>query len=96
MARNPTGVDTADVLGKRDALRVKSVSLIRLRAMAMVARMAGLVSPKSRRFAAVVCWMIYSGTHDAVAQSCGNRRLKDEFMAKADELKLRIADANSH
>jgi uncharacterized protein YbjT (DUF2867 family) len=76
----------ADVLGKREILRIKSVSLIRLRAMAMLARTAGLVSRKSRRFAAVLRWIIYSGTHDAVAQSCGNRRLRDEFMAKADEL----------
>lgn len=83
----------ADVLGERETLRIKSVPLIRLRAMAMVARMAGLVSRKSRRFAAVVRWMIYAGTHDAVAQSCGNRRLRDEFMAKAEDLKPRIADA---
>jgi uncharacterized protein YbjT (DUF2867 family) len=77
----------ADVLGQRKTLRITSVPLIRLRAMAMVARMAGLVSRKSRRFAAVLRWMIYSGTHDAVAQSCGNRRLRDEFIAKVDELK---------
>ena len=46
--------------------------------------------------AALARWMIYSGTHDAVAQSCGNRRLKDEFMAKAVELKSWIADAPGH
>lgn len=86
----------ADVLGKRETLRVRSVSLIRLRAMAMVAGAAGLVSRKSRRFAAVVRWMIYSGTHDAVAQSCGNRRLKDEFIAKANKLKPKIAGGISH
>lgn len=86
----------ADVLGQRETLRIKSVSLIRLRATAMVAGIAGLVSRKSRRFAAVVRWMIYSGTHDAVAQSCGNRRLRDEFMAKANEPQPWITDAVSH
>jgi hypothetical protein len=43
----------------------------------------------SRHFVTVVLrWMIYSGTHDAVAPSCGHRRLRDEFIAKADKLKV--------
>jgi uncharacterized protein YbjT (DUF2867 family) len=83
----------ADVLGVRETLRIKTVSLVWLRATALVARLAGLVSLKSRRFSAVLRWMIYAGTHDAVAQSCGNLRLRDEFMAKADKLKPWIADA---
>ena len=60
------------------------VSPLWLRAMAMIAATAGVVSHKSRQFAAVLSWMIYAGTHDAVAQSCGDRRLKEEFMAKAE------------
>ena len=86
----------ADVLGKRETLRIKTISLVWLRAMATVARTAGMVSRKSRRSAAVLRWMIYSGTHDAVARSCGNRRLRDEFMAKSIEPQPCITNAVSH
>jgi uncharacterized protein YbjT (DUF2867 family) len=79
----------ADVLGKRETLQIRRVSLLSLRATAMIAGAAGLVSRKQRRFAAVLRWMIYAGTHDAVAQSCGRRRLSEEFMAKADALEVR-------
>jgi uncharacterized protein YbjT (DUF2867 family) len=79
----------AEVLGKRDAVRVRKLSLLSLRATAMVATMAGLCFRSSRRFAAVLRWMIYSGTHDAIAHSCGHRRLEDEFMAKAKALEIR-------
>lgn len=83
----------ADVLGKRETLQIRRVSLLSLRVTAMIAGAAGLVSRKSRRFTAVLRWMIYAGTHDAVAQSCGRRRLSDEFMAKADTLKVRARAA---
>jgi hypothetical protein len=81
------------VLGKRETLQIRRVSLLSLRVTAMIAGAAGLVSRKSRRFTAVLRWMIYAGTHDAVAQSCGCRRLSNEFMAKADTLKVRAPAA---
>jgi uncharacterized protein YbjT (DUF2867 family) len=83
----------ADVLGKREILQIRCVSLLSLRATAMIAGAVGVVSRKSRRFAAILRWMIYSGMHDAVAQSCGRRRLSDEFMAKADKLRARAPAA---
>jgi hypothetical protein len=33
--------------------------------------------------------MIYSGSHDAIAVSCGTRRLCDDFRSKRDALQLR-------
>jgi hypothetical protein len=83
----------ADVPGKRETLQIRKVPLLSLRAAAMIAGAAGLVFRKCRWFAAVLRWMIYAGTHDAVARSCGRRRLSDEFMAKADALKVRTPAA---
>jgi hypothetical protein len=60
------------------------VSLLWLRAMAMIAGASGVVSRTIRRFAAILRWMIHAGTHDAAVQRCGCRRLKDVFMAKAE------------
>lgn len=76
----------AAVLGKRDNLKIRKLSLMSLRITAMIAGALGLVSRKNRRFIAVLRWMIYSGTYDAVARSCGNRRLRHEFIAKADRI----------
>jgi hypothetical protein len=82
-----------DVLGKRETLQIRRVSLLSLRAKAMMAGVAGFVSRKSSRFVAVLRCMIYAGTHDALAQSCGRRRFSDEFMAKAAKLKVRAPAA---
>jgi hypothetical protein len=34
--------------------------------------------------------MIYSSTHDAIAVSCGKRRLYEEFCSKRDALRLAV------
>jgi hypothetical protein len=52
--------------------------------------MVGLVSSKSRRSAAILRWMIYSSTHDAVAFSCGTRRLYDDFCSKRNTLRRAV------
>jgi hypothetical protein len=52
--------------------------------------MAGLASPKSKRSAAILRWMIYSRTHDAVVISCGTRRLYDEFCSKRHALRREV------
>jgi hypothetical protein len=58
--------------------------------IAAMAAMVGLVSSKSKRSAAILRWMIYSSTHDAVAFSCGTRRLYDDFCSKRNTLRRAV------
>jgi uncharacterized protein YbjT (DUF2867 family) len=73
----------AQVIGDPAAPRVRAVPIDALRLFAFVASAIGRVSRTSRRTAALVRWMIYAGTHDAIAPRCGPRRLRDDFAAKA-------------
>ncbi|MGB7759925.1 MAG: hypothetical protein WBL61_08855 [Bryobacteraceae bacterium] len=61
------GLLAAEVIGLPYPLRIRSIPLWSLRFVAAMAAMVGLASPKSRRSAAILRWMIYSSTHDAVA-----------------------------
>jgi uncharacterized protein YbjT (DUF2867 family) len=78
------GLLAAEVIGLPYPLKIRSIPIWSLRFVAAMAAMVGLASPKSRRSAALLRWMIYSSTHDAVAISCGTRRLCDEFRSKRD------------
>ena len=78
------GMLAAAVLEKRDTVRIRTIPIGLLRIVATIADTAGLVSRKIRRSAALLHWMIFSGTHDAIAPSCGTRRLLDEYLAKRD------------
>lgn len=82
------GLLAAAVIGSPDPLKIRSVPLWCLRWIASLAAVAGLVSLKWRRSAAILRWMLYSSTHDAVAPACGTRRLVDEFRSKRDALRL--------
>ncbi len=87
------GMLAAEVIGQPDSLKIRMIPLWSLRLAAMVASAGGLISRGSRGTAAIVRWMIWSGTHDAVAPACGDRRLVDAFRAKRDALRPETKDA---
>jgi len=76
------GILAAEVIGRPDVLTIRKIPIWCLRLVAAVASAAGLVSRGSWRSAAILQWMIWSGTHDAVAPACGARRLRDAFCSK--------------
>jgi divinyl chlorophyllide a 8-vinyl-reductase len=84
------GMLAAQVIGLPHPLKIRSIPLWPLRFLAAIAAIAGLASRKSRRSAAILRWMIYSSTHDAIAVSCGKRRLYEEFCSKRDALRLAV------
>ena len=81
------GLLAAEVIGLPAPLKIRSIPSWSLRFIAAMAAMVGLVSSKSRRSAAILQWMIYSSTHDAVAAACGTRRLYEEFCSKRNTLR---------
>ena len=83
------GMLAADVLGRPYQLKIRKIPVWSLRLVAALASAAGRISRASRRTAALLQWMIWSGTHDAVAAPCGERRLRDAFCSKRDTLPLR-------
>ena len=76
------GMLAADVIGRPRLLKIRTIPMWSLRFVAAMASAAGLISRRGRRFAAILKWMIYAGTHDAVAPTCGARRLRDDFLSK--------------
>jgi uncharacterized protein YbjT (DUF2867 family) len=78
------GMLAAVVLGKQDTVRIRTIPIGLLRVVATIADAAGHVSRKIRRSAALLHWMIFSSTHDAIAPCCGTRRLLDEYLAKRE------------
>jgi uncharacterized protein YbjT (DUF2867 family) len=84
------GLLAAEVIGLPNPLKIRSIPLWSLRFVAAMAAMAGLASPKSRRSAAILRWMIYSSTHDAIAISCGTLRLYDEFRSMRDAMRCAV------
>ncbi len=76
------GMLAADVIGRRGPLKIRTIPIWSLRLVQAMASAAGLVSRSSRRSAAILGWMIYAGTHDAIAPAHGARRLRDEFLSK--------------
>ena len=78
------GMLAAEVIGRPESLKIRMIPIWSLRLVASLASAAGLVSRSSRRSAAMIQWMIWSGTHDAVAPACGGRRLRDAFYLKLD------------
>jgi divinyl chlorophyllide a 8-vinyl-reductase len=84
------GLLAAEVIGLPNPLKIRSISVWSLRFVAAMAAMVGLASPKSRRSAAILRWMIYSSTHDAIAISCGTLRLYDEFCSKRDAMRCAV------
>ena len=80
------GMLAADVLGQSKPLKIRSIPVWGLQLFASLAALAGLVSRGRRRSEAMLRWMIYSGTHDAIAPACGRMRLYDEYCSKRDDL----------
>ncbi len=87
------GMLAADVIGRPGSLKIRMIPIWSLRLAAALAAAAGLVSRGSRRSAAILQLMIWSGTHDAVAPACGARRLRDAFRAKRDALRSGTVNA---
>ena len=87
------GMLAAEVIGRPDTLKIRMIPIWSLRLVAALASAAGLVSRGGRRSSAILHWMIWSGTHDAVAPACGARRLRDAFCAKRDALQPETIDA---
>ena len=86
------GLLAAEVIGLPCPPKIRSIPLWPLRFLAAMAAMAGVVSLKSRRSAAILHWMIYSGTHDAIATSCGTKRLYDDYRSKRDALRMPLPE----
>jgi uncharacterized protein YbjT (DUF2867 family) len=84
------GLLAAEVIGLPTPLKIRSIPSWSLRFIAAMAAMVGLVSSKSKRSAAILRWMIYSSTHDAIAISCGTLRLYDEFCSKRDAMRCAV------
>ncbi len=78
----------AEVLQCRRDFRVAAIPLALLEAGARLAAAGGVVSRPLRRWAALLRWMIYAGTHDAVAPNCGRRTLRDHYRAKVTTLQF--------
>lgn len=76
------GMLAADVIGRPETMKIRTIPLWSLRLAAALASTLGLVFRGRRRSAAMLHWMIWSGTHDAVAPVCGTRRLRDVYFAK--------------
>jgi divinyl chlorophyllide a 8-vinyl-reductase len=72
----------ADVLGRTNSLKIRKIPIWFLQLVAAIVSAAGMISRRSRRSAAILKWMIYAGTHDAVAPICGDRKLRDHFLSK--------------
>ena len=90
------GLLAAEVLGLPGPLKIRSVPLWSLRAVAALTAAAGLASLQCRRSAAILRWMLYSSSHDAVAPACGMRRLVDNFRSKRDALRDGSPRGNRH
>lgn len=78
------GMLAAEVIGRPRTVKIKTIPVWALRLAAALASAAGSVFRGRRRSAAMLYWMIWSGTHDAVAPACGTRRLRDVYCAKRD------------
>ena len=81
------GVLAAEVIGMPNSPKIRMIPLWFLQLVAAFASAFGLVSRAGRRSAAMLQWMIWSGTHDAIAPNCGSRRLRDSFCEKRDALR---------
>lgn len=81
------GTLAADVAGKADELQVKKIPLWLLRLLAFALSFIGWLYRPARRQAALVNWMLYCSTHDAIAPICGERSLRDEYTRKFNALK---------
>ena len=76
------GVLAARIMGKERELKIFQVSLWKLRLDSLFCCVLGLVSRSFRRHAALLNWMLYASTHDAIAPCAGHRRLHDYYTKK--------------
>jgi len=76
------GMLAADVIGRPGPLKIRTIPIWPMRLAAAAEAAAGVASRRCRRSAAILNWMIYAGTHDAIAPPCGTRRLRSDFIAK--------------
>lgn len=74
----------AEVIGRPGTVKIRTIPVWAWRLAAALASAADLISRGRRRSAAMLNWMMWSGTHDAIALACGTRRLRDVNCAKRD------------
>lgn len=76
------GILAAKVIGNEPDLKIDTFPLWLLRLNAFVWGLFGLCFRSAHRRAALLNWMIYVSTHDAIAPCHGKRRLMDEYKIK--------------
>jgi uncharacterized protein YbjT (DUF2867 family) len=76
------GLLAARIIGNEHELTIRKVPIFLLRVMAFVLSLVGHIWEPARRQAALLHWMVYVSTHDAVAPRIGNHRLRDEYNDK--------------
>jgi len=89
------GILAAQVIGNEKQLKIQSVPRWCLQFLAVILSMFGLFSRASRCYAALLYWMIYISTHDAVAPCYGKRKLIDEYRSKYKKYRDSLVE-NSH
>jgi divinyl chlorophyllide a 8-vinyl-reductase len=76
------GVLAAQTMGKEEELQTPVIPLWKLRLLAGILSLIGHLSRPARRQAALIHWMLYVSTHDAVAPCWGKRHLRDDYESK--------------
>lgn len=76
------GILAAQVMGKENELKIRHVPIFCLRCIASILDLLGFFSRWARHKVAIVHWMVFVSTHDAVAPCCGMHHLRDEFEQK--------------
>jgi hypothetical protein len=76
------GVLAAQTMGKEEELQTRVIPLWQLCLRAGILSLIGHFSHPACRQAALMYWMLYVTTHDAVAPCCRKRHLRDEYKRK--------------
>jgi nucleoside-diphosphate-sugar epimerase len=76
------GILAAEVMGKKDEIRIIYVSQLFMRMLVMILDLFGLCFRSARHKAALFHWTVYVSSHDAVAPCRGKICLRDEFEKK--------------
>lgn len=76
------GILAAKTMGKEHELQILQKPLWKLHVMGKVFMVLGCVSRSFRRRAALIQWMIYVSTHDAIAPCVGKHHLRDYYSQK--------------
>ncbi len=81
------GMLAAEVIKPEGGVHVKDGPLAPFKAIAFLTSLAAPFSRAARARNAVVRWMLYALTHDAVAPVCGHRRLLEDYRERLAAVK---------